>query len=74
MAAEPAVSRLSDRLEPVCNVVGVSVHSDLGKSLREKYGANLVPTFILLDGEGNEVFRQSKVPTLLMVVESLKGR
>ena len=68
MAAEPAVSRLSDRLAPVCNVVGV------GKSLREKYGANLVPTFILLDGEGNEVFRQSKVPTLLMVVESLKGR
>ncbi len=73
MAAEPAVSRLSDGLESACNVVSVSVHSELGKSLRQKYGVSLVPTFILLDGEGNEVFRQSKVPTSLMIVESLKG-
>ncbi len=68
------MSRLSDRLESICNVVGVSVHSELGKSLREKYGVKLVPTFILIDGDGNEVFRQSNVPTSLMIVESFKGR
>lgn len=58
-----------DRLEAELTgdflVIRLDVLSDLGKYVRDKYQGGVVPTFIVFDKQGNEVWRHSaSVPEL----------
>ena len=46
-------------------VIRLDVLSDVGKYVRQKYQGGVVPTFIVFDKAGNEVWRHSgSVPEL----------
>ena len=46
-------------------VIRLDVLSDVGKYVRQKYQGGVVPTFIVFDKGGNEVWRRSgSVPEL----------
>ena len=50
-------------------VIRLDVSSNAGKDARRKYQGELVPTFIVFDTYGNEVWRQSgKVPELAEIL------
>ena len=52
-------------------VIRLDVLSDVGKYVRQKYDGGIVPTFIVFDEEGNEVWRHSgsvpKLETILLL-------
>ena len=59
LSNKPAVDRLESNLKEDLRVVRVNIQSDLGKYVLVKYRAGLVPTYIIFDKGGNEVWRQS---------------
>jgi len=46
------------------NVLRVDIHTDFGRTLRERYGFTFTPEFILFDHSGEEVWRGHAPPTL----------
>ena len=59
------MDRLELRLTDHFLVIRLDVLSDAGKYVRQKYQGGVVPTFILFDKGGNEVWRHSgSVPEL----------
>ena len=59
------MDRLESNLQDDFLVARVSIHSELGKYLLVKYRGAVVPTFIVLDKRGNEVWRHARsVPSL----------
>ena len=63
--AKPDVDRLERRLTNHFHVIRLDVLSDVGKYVRQKYQGDMVPTFIVFDKGGNEVWRHSgSVPEL----------
>ena len=55
--AKPVVDRLERELAGEVNVVRLNVHEPVGDAFKEPLGFQFVPTFILLDAEGTEVWR-----------------
>ena len=56
---------LASKLKDDFLVVRLNIHSDLGKYVFVKYRGGMVPTFIVFDKRGNEVWRHSgSVPSL----------
>jgi len=53
------VNRLEKELGAQANVVRLNVLSSIGRTLGGQFGVRAVPTFILLDDQGNTIFRQS---------------
>ena len=69
LSTKPAVDRLESNLEDDFLVVRLNVHSDLGKYVFVKYRGRAVPTYIVLDKRGNEVWRQTgSVPSLATIL------
>ena len=67
--AKPDVDRLERRLTNHFQVIRLDVLSDVGKYVRQKYQGDIVPTFIVFDKGGNEVWRHSgNVPELGMIL------
>ena len=65
LAAKPDVDRLELKLSANLVVVRLNISSKTGKYVKEKYKSDLVPTFIIFDKNGTEVWRQSgRVPKL----------
>ena len=63
------MDRLESNLEDDFLVVRLNVHSDLGKYVFVKYRGRAVPTYIVLDKRGNEVWRQTgSVPSLATIL------
>jgi thioredoxin-related protein len=59
------VDRLEVELTDHFLVIRLDVLSDVGKYVRQKYHGGVVPTFIVFDKGGNEVWRHSgSVPEL----------
>jgi hypothetical protein len=59
------VDRLEVELTDHFLVIRLDVLSDVGKYVRQKYQGGVVPTFIVFDKGGNEVWRHSgSVPEL----------
>jgi hypothetical protein len=59
------VDRLEVELTDHFLVIRLDVLSDVGKYVRQKYQGGVVPTFIVFDKAGNEVWRHSgSVPEL----------
>ena len=65
LRAKPDVDRLERELKDYFLVIRLDVGSSLGKTIRQKYQGGMVPTFIVFDERGNEVWRHSgSVPEL----------
>ena len=65
LSAKPDVDRLEAQLQDQFVVIRLNVTSDVGKRIRQIYQGGLVPTFIVFDQHGNEVWRHSgSVPRL----------
>lgn len=59
------MDRLEIELDQHFTVIRLNVGSDIGTYVRQKYRAGLVPTFIVFDRSGTEIFRQTgSVPEL----------
>ena len=59
------MDRLEIRLKGHFLVIRLDVLSDVGKYVRQKYQGSVVPTFIVFDKGGKEVWRHSgSVPQL----------
>lgn len=59
LRAKPAVDRLEHKLKNHYRVIRIDVNSDLGKYISKKYQRGVVPTFIVFDKGGTEVWRHS---------------
>jgi thioredoxin-related protein len=55
--AEPIVDGLKKDLAGQLTVLTVNISSEAGETFTRSYGSRLTPTFILLDGRGQEVWR-----------------
>ena len=68
LKAKSDVDRLESNLKNF-RVIRVNVSSSLGKYIRQKYHASMVPTFIVFDKNGHETWRDSggapKIETIL---------
>ena len=62
LVAKPAVSRLEKQINNLCDLIWIEVKSEEGRKVWRKYKSDTVPTFILLDKKGNELFRQNGSP------------
>ena len=59
------MDRLEDQLSERFHFIRLNVSSGVGKHIRQKYQGGLVPTFIVFDQRGHEVWRHSgSVPSL----------
>lgn len=68
MALKPLVERLEADLGNRATVLRVSIHTDLGKALGQRYTVEDVPLFILFDGQGKEVKRIRTAPAISNVL------
>lgn len=64
MALKPLVERLETNLGQRANVLRVSIHTDVGRALGQRYTVEDVPLFILFDGQGNETRRLRAAPAV----------
>lgn len=55
--AKPVVDGLEQSLSGQVWLVRVDVRSEAGAELRRRYGIEMVPTFLVLDGKGTERLR-----------------
>ena len=60
--AKPVVDGLERELEGQAQVLRLSVMDDVGGELAMRYGARGVPTFVVLDGTGTVVFKDTGMP------------
>ena len=67
MALAPSVNGLDDRLGERADMLRVSIHTSIGKTLAERYDFEFTPLFIILDGLGREIWRGNTVPSVGIV-------
>ena len=60
--AKPVVDRLERDLQGQAQVLRLGVMDDVGGKVAMRYGVRGVPTFVLLDGAGEVVFKQAGMP------------
>jgi thioredoxin-related protein len=60
--AKPVVDGIERELGDEMRVLRVSVMDDVGGQLAARYGVRSVPTFVLLDGDGEIMLRQVGMP------------
>lgn len=58
MALKPMVDRLEKELADGAQVLRIDVRSDSGRKLAQSLGLVMVPTFIVFDKSGTEVWRK----------------
>ncbi len=68
MAQAADVLALEQALGAQAAVLRLSIHTEAGQALWERYNGESTPTFIILDGEGREVRRTNNVPTAAQVL------
>lgn len=73
MAARPIVDRLETDLEGRLIVIRVNIQQPAGRILGERYGLKYTPTFVLLDGEGRQLWRTIGAVDPIEVERSLEG-
>ena len=57
MAIKPVVDAVEREFSQELQVIRLNVQEPAGKELARAYGFEFTPTFILLDGEGREIWR-----------------
>jgi thiol-disulfide isomerase/thioredoxin len=68
MAQAADVLALEQALGAQAAVLRLSIHTEVGQALWERYNGESTPTFIILDGEGREVARTNSVPSTAQVL------
>jgi hypothetical protein len=56
------VDRLEASLGSRANMLRVSIFSDLGQQLGDRYDAHVTPFFVILNSKGNSVYRGVSLP------------
>ncbi len=69
MQLEPEVNRLEAALGKRANVLRVSIHTDLGRDLRQHFAFEAAPLFIILNEQAQEVWRGSRLPRLDQILD-----
>lgn len=62
MALKPITEQLETTLGNRAYLLRVSIHTELGQELGARYNFETTPLFVLLNGQGNEVWRGSSPP------------
>ncbi len=68
MAQKPVSERLEADLGDRANMLRVSIHTDVGRTLGERYGFESTPLYVVLDGKGSEIWRGSRAPSVRTVL------
>ncbi|MDL1924495.1 hypothetical protein FBQ95_17990 [Chloroflexi bacterium CFX3] len=68
MAQAADVLALEQALGAQAAVLRLSIHTEVGRALWERYNGESTPTFIILNGEGREVGRTNRVPSVAQVL------
>jgi len=56
--AKPVVDGLKSEMKGRAKTLGVDVGSDAGGPVAAKFGVSMVPTFVLLDGDGRVIYKK----------------
>jgi thioredoxin-related protein len=73
MAAKPIVDRLESDVEGRLTVIHLNIQEPAGRILGERYGFKYTPTFVLLDGEGRQIWKTIGAVDPAEVERSLDG-
>jgi len=68
MAQKPLVEQLEADLGSRANVLRVSIHTDLGQELGQRYNFQSTPLFIVFDAQGKERTREGRAPSVAEVL------
>ena len=68
MAQKPIVEQLESDLGSRANVLRVSIHTDLGQALGQRYNFQSTPLFIVFDAQGNLSRRDGRTPSVAEVL------
>jgi thiol-disulfide isomerase/thioredoxin len=63
LAIRPVVDELAKDLGDEFNILRVDIHTDAGEELRAQYNFSYTPEFLLLNREGQEIWRGHNPPT-----------
>ena len=63
VALKPITEQLEANLGNRANVLRVSIHTDLGRRLGQRYAFETTPLFILFDAKGSERWRGPMTPS-----------
>lgn len=70
--AKPVVDGLEKELGDRAQVLRLSVSDDTSAELAARFGVRAVPTFVLLDGSGEQVLAQVGIPKRGEIVETVE--
>lgn len=63
LSSKPIVDELESNVGKTINVTRLNISSKIGRYARSKYGEGIVPTFILVDKSGVEIWQvNGKIP------------
>ena len=71
--AKPIVDGIEKDLEGTAKVIRLSVTSQVGNLMAQRYGVRGVPTIVVLDGEGEVVTLSVGVPERAGLVAQVQG-
>ncbi len=71
--AKPVVDGIEKDLEGTAKVIRLSVTSQVGNLMAQRYGVRGVPTIVVLDGEGEVVTVSVGVPDRASLVAQVLG-
>ena len=54
---EPIVNGLEKELGDALIIIRADIQTDVGREVADEYATRMTPTFILLDGDGGEIWR-----------------
>ena len=72
LSAKPEIDNLELQLNKAINVFRVNVASELGKYLRSDYNSGMVPSFLVFDSNGKEIWRNNGSVPQLDIIMGLK--
>jgi thiol-disulfide isomerase/thioredoxin len=62
LALRPSVDLLAAEIDAEFNILRVDIHTDFGRELRQNFRFTYTPEFVLLDRNGEEVWRAHTIP------------
>ncbi|MCJ7550845.1 MAG: thioredoxin family protein [Anaerolineae bacterium] len=71
LISKPKVDQLERDLGPAAQVLRLNVRNDPGKALASEWGVAGIPTFFVLDGEGQMLYRRSGAPDVAAITETI---
>jgi thiol-disulfide isomerase/thioredoxin len=63
LAIRPVVDSIAEDVDDRFNILRIDIHTDTGRELREQYDFSYTPEFLLLDNQGNEIWRSHSPPS-----------